>query len=250
MSNTNAHAQPYTVLVVTNAVPPSSVAGSGILCSVTEMHAGCPTPTSVPVSSEGPLQTVKLSSLWEPVGAPGWRWWQDGGTSAALWYSSAWPFLSEHGRWTLAVFWRGSCCGFAATVTQTNITHVNNTLCVCVSVCSNSEVSSPPCGTEKNNKHRVCSLWWATTVLHLDCLRLSYAELDIWPYCQVLWTLIPPRGFVSSLDASWFLAAVCVDEQLNSYINKTFRPQTLCLFQSNQHRKYWRILLLNMAKLY
>lgn len=35
-------AESYKVLVVTKAVPPSSVAGSGILCSLTVEHEGSP----------------------------------------------------------------------------------------------------------------------------------------------------------------------------------------------------------------
>lgn len=121
------HTQAYTVLVVTNAVPPSSVAGSGNLCSLIVLHVGSPLPPSVPAYFAGSLQAVKSSSQFEPVWAPRCRWGQGGGAHAALCNISAWPFLSGGGGWILAggsVFWRGSCCGSASSETQTTETLV------------------------------------------------------------------------------------------------------------------------------
>lgn len=82
------------VLVVTKAVPPSSVAGSGILCSAIVLHAGKPPPASAPACIGRSLVAVKSSSHFEPVWFPGFTWKQSEGASATLWNISAWPFFS------------------------------------------------------------------------------------------------------------------------------------------------------------
>lgn len=122
LKSTTTHLQPYMVLVVTKAVPPSSVAGSGILCSAIVLHAGKPPPTSVPPRIMRSLQAVKPFSHSEPVWLPECTWKQGDGASAALWNISAWPFLSEGRGCSLAAgctFWRSSCLGMPSSVTQT-----------------------------------------------------------------------------------------------------------------------------------
>lgn len=122
LKSTTTHPQPYMVLVVTKAVPPSSVAGSGILCSAIVLHADESLPTSAPPRIMRSLQAVKPFSHSEPVWLPECPWEQGDGASAALWNISAWPFLSEGRGCSLAggcAFWRSSCLGMPSSVTQT-----------------------------------------------------------------------------------------------------------------------------------
>lgn len=94
----------YTVLVVTNAVPPSSVAGSGILCSLVVLYLG-----SHCLSSTGP------PSLFNSVLAPRCRWTQ--GVGACVWLSP-----SDSSRWAsvcTSAFWTGSGPGSASSGSTT-----------------------------------------------------------------------------------------------------------------------------------
>lgn len=102
----------YMVLVVTNAVPPSSVAGSGILCSCTVLHKGSPLPPSVQACFAVSM-LVLMSCHCKLVWAPGCRWGHGEGASAALCNMSAWliPFEGrERIKGGGSAFWRGSCC--------------------------------------------------------------------------------------------------------------------------------------------
>lgn len=72
-------------------MPPSSVAGSGILCSIIVLYVSCPPPSSNPACLAGPLQAVGSSSHVEPDWAPLHQWAQDGCT-----------FPSTDGGWIMA----------------------------------------------------------------------------------------------------------------------------------------------------
>ena len=127
-THTHTHTRPYIVLVVTNAVPPSSVAGSGILCSLTVLHVGSPLPPSVPAYFVGSLFEARLPSHCEPAWAPRWGWEQGEGAAAPLCSMCAWPFPCKGWEWIMAggsVFWGGSCCCSASSATHTAVTWVH-----------------------------------------------------------------------------------------------------------------------------
>lgn len=113
-------AQSYMVLVVTKAVPPSSVAGSGILSSLTVVHRGGPLLLSVPACFVAALYGLMSSIHCNVLCASRWRWkGQSEGSSAPLCSTSVGLFLpdgSERITDCTSVFWRGSCPGFESSV--------------------------------------------------------------------------------------------------------------------------------------
>lgn len=128
----HSYTSSYMVLVVTKAVPPSSVAGSGILCSLTVVHEGGPLLFSVPACFVAALQGLISSIHCKVLCASRCRWkGQSEGSSAPLCSMSAWLFLPDGSGWITdgtSVFWSGSCSGFESSVMKAEARQVSQNI--------------------------------------------------------------------------------------------------------------------------
>lgn len=106
-------AESYTVLVVTRAVPPSSVAGSGILCSLTIEHEGSPLLFSDSACFVVALLGLMSSTHCKVLCVSRRRWKGQ---------RERWLFLPDGNELLIkpaSVFWRGSCSRCEFSVMQT-----------------------------------------------------------------------------------------------------------------------------------
>lgn len=130
----DSYSPAFTVLVVTNAVSPSSVAGSGILCSGTLPQGGSPPPFSRHECFAGSLCWPPCCHCRLVIGSG--CWWRQGGSAAgssAFWRSSRWP--SSSSPWPPPASIRATC-SFECKRTVRNLCHrlsrvMNRNLCFC-----------------------------------------------------------------------------------------------------------------------